>query len=433
MPRSGPQEAGKGHFRSPGGVSRRSSWLPDLTPDGWLLFATYSVRLIAYGFISVILGLYLGALGYQAGTIGLVFGAAVGGGGVMTALLSWVADRWGRRRVLIISALLMAAAGAVFATSTNLVLLLVAAALGTLSPSGSEVGPFLSIEQAMLPQTTADQERTRVFSAYNVVGQGVGAIGSAAAALPALVGAEALDGYRALMWAYAAAGVVLAVLFGRLSERVEAPAEGAERRSGFGLRRARGTAAKFAGLYALDSLGSGLVVQGLVFYWFNLRFGIDVKGLGAIAVGTDVLAALSFLAAPWVAAHVGLLLAAILPHVISNVLVMAVPLMPSWQLAVGVWLARYLFAQMERPARQSYTMAIVPEAERAAASGVMSVARNAAAAVAPAISGTLLAMPALGLPFFAAGGIKLVYDGALFGLFRGVHPPEERARRPAPD
>jgi sugar phosphate permease len=136
-------------------------------------------------------------------------------------------------------------------------------------------------------------------------------------------------------------------------------------------------------------------------------------------VGTDVLAA------PWVAAHVGLLLAAILPHVISNVLVMCVPLMPTWPLAVGVWLVRYLFAQMQRPARQSYTMAILPEQERAAASDVMSVARNAAAAVAPAISGALLAVPALGLPFLAAGGIKLVYDGALFALFRSTRPPEE--------
>ena len=106
-----------------------AGWLPALTADGWLLFATYSVRLAAYGFISVILGLYLAALGFAAAEIGLVFTAAVGGGGLMTAGLSWVADRWGRRRVLVIGALLMAAAGAVFASSSSLVLLLVAAAL----------------------------------------------------------------------------------------------------------------------------------------------------------------------------------------------------------------------------------------------------------------------------------------------------------------
>src|SRR5919201_1572876 len=191
MPRLPVEEARKGHFRSP----HRVSWLPRLTLDGWLLFATYGVRLIAYGSVSVILGLYLAALGFEAGAIGLVFTAAVGGGGLMTALLSWVADRWGRRRVLVIGALLLAAAGVVFATTTDLVVLLVAAVFGTLSPSGSEVGPFLSIEQAMLPQTTSDEHRTRAFSAYNVVGQAIGAVGSGAAAVPALLGVEPATGY----------------------------------------------------------------------------------------------------------------------------------------------------------------------------------------------------------------------------------------------
>jgi sugar phosphate permease len=162
-----------------------------------------------------------------------------------------------------------------------------------------------------------------------------------------------------------------------------------------------------------------------VFYWFNLRFGIDVRGLGAIAVATDALAALSFLAAPWIARHVGLLLAAILPHVVSNLLVMSVGLVPSGQLAVGLWLLRYVFAQMERPARQSYTMALVPEEDRAAASGVMSVARNGAAALAPGLAGALLSVPGVGLPFLVAGTIKLAYDGALFMMFRRVQPPEE--------
>lgn len=405
--------------------ARPPQWVPQLTRDGWLLYATFSLRLIAYGFVSVILGLYLAALGLDSRAIGLVFAAAVGGGGVMTAALSWVADAWGRRRVLVTSALLMAVAGAVFATSSNLVVLLVAAAVGTLSPSGSEVGPFLSIEQAILPRTTRNDQRTIAFADYNFIGQAVGALGSGAAVVPSLLRLDPVSGYRALMWTYAVVGLVLAVLFSRLSDRVETRRRGPARKARPGLVSARGRAFKFAGLYALDSLGSGFVMQSLVFYWFNLRFGIDVRGLGAIAVATDVLAALSFLAAPWVARHVGLLLAAILPHVVSNLLLIAVGLVPSGQLAVGLWLVRYLFAQMERPARQSYTMAVLPEDERAAASGVMSVARNGAAAVAPGLAGALLVIPTIGLPFFAAGCIKLVYDGALFMMFRRVQPPEE--------
>jgi MFS family permease len=394
-----------------------------LTRDGWLLVATYSLRLFGYGFLAVILALYLASLGFSSTQIGVVFAAAVGGAAVLTGGLAWIADRVGRRRVLAFSALLMAIAGAMFATTDQFPLLLIAAAIGSFSPSGSEVGPFLSLEQAMLPRTTDDQNRTRVFSAYNVIGQSVGAAGAAVATVPTLLGMEQVAGYRALTWAYAVIGLLLAVFFWSLSDQVEI-AETPERRK-LDHGRIGGRALTFTGLYALDSLGSGFVAQGLVFYWFNLRYGIDVKGLAAIAVGTDVLAALSFAAAPWLAARVGLLLAAILPHVIANVVVIAVPLMPTWQLAVGAWLTRYAFAQMERPARQSYTMAVLPEEQRVPASGIMSVARNAAASIAPAMAGTLYGMPGFGVPFLIAGAVKLIYDGALFLQFRDVQPPEE--------
>lgn len=186
-------------------------WLPSLTPDGWLLFATYRVRLAAYGCVSVILGVYLAALGFEAGAIGLVFTAAVGGGGLMTATLSWVADRWGRRRVLVIGAVLMAGAGVVFATTTNLIVLLVAAVFGTLSPSGSEVvrscplsrpcclrRPAMSTGPGRSPRTT--------WSARPLAQSAQAPRPSQHCSEPSTLLATAL------MWAYAGTGLVLAVL-----------------------------------------------------------------------------------------------------------------------------------------------------------------------------------------------------------------------------
>jgi MFS family permease len=417
-------------LKTTGGLRGRFRWWPELSADGWLLVATYSLRLFAYGFVSVVLALYLAALGLAPWAIGATFTAALAGGGVLTGVLGLGANRWGRRRMLMLSAALMTLAGALLAVSDQFPLLLVAAALGSVSPSGSEVGPFLSIEQAMLPQTTTDEQRTTAFSFYNAAGAGVGALGSAAAALPAVLGVEELTGYRALMWSYACVGLLLLLLFSWLSGRVEAPRTGALRAEPtVGVHRSRGAVARLAALFALDSLGSGFVVQGIVSYWFHLRYGIDLKGLGAIAFGTDVLAGLSFLAAPLVAKRLGLLKAAVLPHVVANVLVMLVPLMPTMELAVGAWLARYLFAQMERPPRQSFTMAIIDPAERAAAGGLLSVARNGAAAIAPAFAGATLAVPAAGLPFLCAGGVKLIYDGAIYWLFRGVRPRRRRTAR----
>src|SRR5207248_2696272 len=120
-----------------------------------------------------------------------------------------VADRVGRRRVLVVGSALMAAAGAAFALTDQIVVLVLAAVLGTMSPSGKDVGPFLAIEQAMLPQTTQQTRRTELFAFYNMVNYFATAAGALCAGVPSLVGVPALEGYRALLWAYAAIALLL--------------------------------------------------------------------------------------------------------------------------------------------------------------------------------------------------------------------------------
>ena len=416
---------------------RAAGWLPALSADGWRLFATCGARSFAYGFLSVVLALYLAAVGLDATTIGAIFTAALAGGAVMTIALTAIADRIGRRRVLVVGALLMAGTGAVFALTDVALLLGLAAVVGSISPSGKEVGPFLSVEQAVLPQTTDDARRTTVFANYNLVGSLAGAIGALAAGLPALVGMEPLAGYRALVWAYVAAAVVLAVLFGRLSPAVEAAAGSSPRRAEVPPPTEsksapdpplRGMVAKLAALFALDAFAGGFIVQGLMAYWFHVRYGLDPAALAALFFGTNLLNSLSYLAAVPLARRIGLLNTMVFTHLPSNVLLVLVPLMPSLPLAVGVLLGRNLLSQLDVPTRQSYTMAIIPPRQRAATAGVLSVARNAAAAAAPALAGVTLAVPALGLPFLLAGGLKIVYDVTIWSVFRHVRPPEETAQ-----
>jgi MFS family permease len=124
----------------------------------------------------------------------------------------------------------------------------------------------------------------------------------------------------------------------------------------------------------------------------------------------------------------GLLNTMVFTHLPSNVLLLLVPLMPTIELAVVILFARFLLSQLDVPTRQSYTMAIIPPAERAAAAGLFSVSRSAAAAVAPAFAGITLAVPLLGIPFVLAGSLKIAYDLTLFAVFRGVQPPEARAQ-----
>jgi MFS family permease len=401
-----------------------------LSRDGRLLFATCGVRSFAYGFLSVILGLYLDAVSLSAMAIGWIFTAALAGGAVMTIVITSIADSFGRKALLIAGALLMAFAGCVFATSADPLWLGVAAIFGTISPSGKEVGPFLSLEQAVLPQTTSDRHRTAVFSAYNLVGSLAGALGALAVSLPDFFALPTISGYRFLVWGYVVLALLLAILFALLSPNVEATKKSASTPRMIGLQRSRGVVGKMAGLFALDAFAGGFIVQSIVAYWFYLRYRLDLNALGGIFFGTNLLAAFSFLAAPAIARRFGLLNTMVFTHLPSNVLLLLVPLMPTMELAVAVLLTRHLLSQMDVPTRQSYTMAVVDPDERAAAAGVLSVARNSGAAVAPLFTGAMLAMPALGLPFLAAGGLKIIYDLWIYSVFRSVKPPEETAAKP---
>jgi MFS family permease len=397
-----------------------------LSRDGWLLFATCGVRSFAYGFLSVVLGLYLDAIGVTTTAIGWIFTAALAGGAVMTIVITAVADRFGRKALLLLGAVLMAIAGWVFAISNDPILLAVAAIFGTISPSGKEVGPFLSIEQAILPQTTRDQYRTTVFSAYNLIGSLCGALGALVVGLPSLFSLPQITGYRFLVWGYVICAVVTMLLFGLLSPTIEARAKTASQARMIGVQRSRPIVVKLAGLFALDAFAGGFIVQSIVAYWFYLRYQTDLQALGGIFFGTNLLAALSFLAAPAMARRFGLLNTMVLTHLPSNVLLILVPLMPDLELAVLMLLARNLLSQLDVPTRQSYTMAVVDADERAAAAGILSVARNAGAALAPLFTGAVLARPYLGWPFLLAGGLKIIYDLLIYYVFRHVRPPEEK-------
>jgi MFS family permease len=403
--------------------------LSSLSYNGWLLLATCSVRSFAYGFLSIILGLYLDSVGLSAVAIGWIFTAALAGGAVMTIIVTAVADYFGRRLLLILGALLMALAGSVFALTDHPTWLAIAAIFGSISPSGKEVGPFLAIEQSILPETISAERRTAIFSIYNLIGSLAGALGALAVAVPPLLALSEMAGYRYLLWTYVVAALVLAALFALLSQGVEARSTAGVQSRRFGVHNSRRIVAKLGGLFALDAFAGGFIVQSIVAYWFYLRFKTDLKSLGAIFFGTNLLSALSFLAAPAIARRFGLLNAMVFTHLPSNFLLLLVPLMPNVESAVAMLLLRNSLSQLDVPTRQSYTMAVVDADERASSAGILSVARNTGAAVGPVFTGPLLALPALGLPFLLAGGLKIVYDLWIFAVFRNIKPPEEQQKR----
>ena len=401
--------------------------MENFTRDVILLFSARIVRLFAYGFISIILALYLGATGLSAAGVGMVLSATLAGDILVSLWVTMVADRVGRKRMLLFGSLLMVIAGLVFLVTTNPIIITLAAIIGIVSPSGGEIGPFLSIEQAALSQLVPDNRRTRLFGWYNLAGSfatAAGALGGGwLAQLLQKAGLSSLDAYRSIMATYALCGLILALFFVFLSSRAEVKTTGGSTARGvkgtIGLHRSKKIVFKLSGLFALDAFGGAFVVQSMIAWWLHLKFGVDEGALGTLFFGANLLAGFSALAATRLAERIGLVATMVYTHIPSNILLCLVPLMPNLWWAVAMLLLRASISQMDVPVRQSYTMAVVAPDERSAASGITTVARSVGAAASPMLAGLLMANPMLfSAPFFIAGGLKIVYDLTLYKMFK---------------
>ena len=398
--------------------------------DITLLFSTRIIRLFCYGFLSVVLALYLTETGLNEKMIGLLFTLTLAGDAGITLWLTTHADRLGRRKTLLIGALLMVGAGGVFVITHNIIILMAAAIIGVISPSGNEIGPFLSVEQAGLTELIPNKERTKIFAWYNMLGSFATATGALAGGWLAQIlqgnGWTQLESYRLVLMGYGLGGLVLVVLFLFVSPAIEVT-HVSETKNALGLHRSRRIVLKLSALFALDAFAGGLIVQSMIAYWFHVKFGVESGVLGSIFFGANVLAGISALLAAPLAARFGLINTMVFTHIPSNILLMFVPLMPNLPLAIGILLLRFSISQMDVPTRQSYTMAVVAPDERSAASGVTAIARSVGASLSPTLTGILFSIPVLfNAPLFLAGGLKIVYDLLLFREFSAVKPPEEK-------
>ena len=416
----------------PAGVPQIKA-LRALSRDGWILFGTRFLRLFGYGLISVVLVLYLADLKLSDTEIGALLSLTLVGDTIVSLWITTRADRLGRRKMLIFGSLLMVIGGVTFALTQSFTLLLIAATVAVISPSGGEVGPFLSIEQASLSHLIAKDRRTDVFAWYNLTGSVATAFGALAGGLSVDAarhwGLSNIASYRPALLTYAVIGGVLGLVFTSLSSAIEISInkETPPRNHGLllGLHRSRGVVFRLSMLFALDAFGGGFVMQSILAYWLHVRFGMEAAALGGVFLGANLLAGVSALAAGWLAQRIGLVNTMVFTHLPSNVLLILVPFMPSAEWAVALLLIRFSISQMDVPTRQAYTMEVVSPDERSAASGVTTVARSFGAAISPAIATQLIAIPSLvSVPLLLAGGIKIVYDLLLWRAF-ATHVPDE--------
>ena len=414
-----------------------------LSTDGKLILIARIVRTFAYGFLSIVLAIYLKTLGFNDFLIGAVLSATLINSILFTLLASFYSDRLGRRRILIVYGALMSIAGAIFLATEDYSALVAAALIGTINVTGSETGAFLSLEQALLPQTIkSDRKRNTIFAIYNMAGTFAMSAGILLSGLPTLIqqqyGGDQAESMKPLFLLYSVFGIAVIIIYMKLSDKIEASSKeknenSKKKRLLFAANalspQSKSVVGKLSGLFAIDSFAGGFVIQSIVSFWFFTKFNADLTTLSMIFSVAGVLTAFSFLAAAKIADRLGLVNTMVFTHIPSNVFLILVGFAPSLPLAIGFFLTRMALSQMDVPTRQSYVVAVVKEDERIPAAGITNMSRNISQAISPSLAGYILqALPTLAGPFLLSGVLKIVYDIALYLNFRNVKPPEEEEK-----
>ena len=409
-------------------MNLRLRWL---SRDGKLLLTARILRTFAYGFLSIVLAIYLKLLGVDDILIGLLLASTLINSVIFTLIASFYADRLGRKRGLIIYAVLMSVSGLILLFTENYVAMIIAALIGTINVTGSETGAFLSIEQAILPQTVKDiQKRNTIFALYNMVGTFAMSAGILVSGVPNLLqqhGLDQISSIKPLFAFYSIIGIAVTVTYFLLTREIE-PKNTIKRPLTKTLSpKSKNIVGKLSGLFAIDSFAGGFVIQSVVSLWFFTKFGADLVTLSYIFSVAGILTAFSFIAGARIADRIGLINTMVFTHIPSNILLILVGFAPSLPLAIGLYLVRNALSQMDVPTRQSYIVSVVNEDERTVAAGITNVSRNVAQAISPSLTGYILySLPSLAAPFVLGGVMKIIYDISLYLNFRNTKPKDEK-------
>ena len=399
--------------------------------DGKLLLCARIVRTFAYGFLSVILAIYLKLIGFDDILIGIILSATLINSVIFTLFASFYADRLGRRNVLILYALMMSISGTIFFITENPIALIIGALIGTLNITGSETSAFLSIEQSILPQTIKDnRKRNTLFGFYNMAGTFAMGAGILIVNLSILIQNEfELDqiyAIKLLFLFYSLLGILIIGIYLKLSSSIEIKKEKLFKPLSKTLTpKSKKIVAKLSGLFAIDSFAGGFAIQSIVSFWFFTKFDIDLSTISYIFSLGSVLTAFSYLIAAKIADKIGLINTMVFTHIPSNILLILLAVAPNLEIAILFYMVRMALSQMDVPTRQSYIIAVVEEDERTASAGITNLSRNIAQAISPSITGYIIGFLSLSAPFIIGGLLKILYDITLYINFRKIKPAEE--------
>ncbi len=379
------------------------------------VYAAKAIRVFYSGLLSILIPQYVLALGYSGFELGVVLVAILGGNVVSNILLTYFQDRAGKRRFLQAFSLLVVLSGLSLGYSDSLSVILLGCFLGNISTTGTEAGPFQSIEAGVLPEL-AEGRAAEAFGRYNMIGYGASALGALAGGSPGYL-PGGIDVFRWLFFGFAAGG---AILFGIYTTLRSAHFSEPARRPGLEGMSAEGRddLKKLSALFSVDAFGGSFVSQYVLSSFFLIAYGVHSESLAGIFFVTSLIVAGSVYMAGRIAVRLGNLRTMVYTHLISNVLLIGIPLAGSLPGAVAFLFARQSLSQMDVPTRQALMSEMFTSDERVAAFAVSNTARSVSTFAGGPVGTALLAGGFVSGLLFLGGFSKVFYDLAIFAAYR---------------
>lgn len=381
------------------------------------IFLCKAARVFVFGIVSVMTPIYLATLGYSPFYVGVALAAIILGNIVSNIILTWYGNWIGRKGSLLVFSSLMLISGILLFSTTLLPLILLACFLGNISTTGTEAGPFQSIETGVLPNLVSERETSRVFGAYNLIGYGAASVGAFAASIPSYFQNELLV-FRSLYLVYGLVGLLLIMLYCLLGNLESVGTE--SKRMGIGdmSPKARGDLTRLTAFFSIDAFGGGFVSQSLLAYWFYLAYNASLESLGIIFLVANVITALSTFGASLLAEHLGNLRTMVYTHLVSNALLVSVPLAGTLTGSVLFFFLRQTVSQMDVPTRQAFMAQVFTDQDRISANAITNTFRSISSILGAPISGLLFAAGFTALPILTGGLSKIFYDLTIFSAYR---------------
>lgn len=391
-----------------------------LSKDGKIIFFTRAIRSFAFGFISIIIGIYLKEIGLSASSIGILLSVSILGGALFSILVSRYAVKYGLKTMFLLSSLVSLIGITLYILTNNYVILILASLIAFISPSGREMGPFLSLEQAYLSFTS--KNRARTFSFFNITSNLAITFGSLLGFLPSFLQnyshMNIVTSFKTVFILYVLLNLIALFLYSRLSE-IKFRQEHIKLSD-----KSKKIITRLSLLFSVDSFAGGFVISSIVSLWFHTKFNLALSIISVIFFVGNSIETVSYYLSGKLAERFGLINTMVFTHIPSSIFLILMPFMPNAYLASLFYFLRLSLSEMDIPARQAYVVSVVEPQERSQAASITTTAKLIASSISPSIATRVLLLPFLS-PFVIAGVLKIIYDLSLFYSFKKIKPTEE--------